>query len=72
MILYYSQRHLSSPFILIYINRLQLLNKSASLLLLISLQEIADAPLVIAFALPFELAASFAQMLLQGSGVIGH
>jgi len=28
--------------------------------------------LMIAFSLSFELAASFAQMLLQGSGVIGH
>ena len=28
--------------------------------------------LVIAFSLPFELAVSFAQMLLQGSGVISH
>ena len=28
--------------------------------------------LVIAFTLPFELAASFAQMLLQGCGVVGH
>ena len=28
--------------------------------------------LVIAFSLPFELAASFSRMLLQGSGVIGH
>jgi len=28
--------------------------------------------LVIAFPLPFELAARFAQMLLQCSGVIGH
>ena len=28
--------------------------------------------LVIAFPLPFELAARFAQMLLQGSGVIGY
>ena len=28
--------------------------------------------LMIAFSLPFELAASFAQMLFQDSGVIGH
>ena len=31
-----------------------------------------EPDLVIAFSLPFELASGFAQMLLQGSGVIGH